>query len=197
MVFLLSWNPAHRKPEKCIAQPHEDGREEQRQAPFPLSAPLFPLLPISEETQTKMRSLKALVLARRSLPAFRSLSNPVHCPPNPAPPKMTLSTTKSVRRCAASFRFVPAVLLFSSCSSVSVLANGDPFQVLVEGKASARAAILNMPSALNALTTNMVLVSWIPSVLGSAMGCFSFFCPLACSCGVRVFDAMNAELDFA
>lgn len=44
----------------------------------------------------------------------------------------------------------------------------------MEGKASARAAILNRPSALNALNTNMVFVSWILSLLDYGIGSFSF-----------------------
>ncbi|XP_010933711.1 small ribosomal subunit protein mS47 [Elaeis guineensis] len=70
-----------------------------------------------------MQSLRALALARRSLPALRFLPNP-----------RTLSTQPFA-------------------------AQDDPLrdEVLVEGKASARAAILNRPFALNALNTNMAL----------------------------------------
>jgi enoyl-CoA hydratase/carnithine racemase len=40
-----------------------------------------------------------------------------------------------------------------------------PFQVLVEGKASARAAVLNRPGHLNALTTTMVRAPSIPRLV--------------------------------
>ncbi|KAG1331583.1 putative 3-hydroxyisobutyryl-CoA hydrolase-like protein 2, mitochondrial [Cocos nucifera] len=68
-----------------------------------------------------MQSLRALALARRSLPALRVLPNP-----------RTLSTQPFA-------------------------AQDDPLrdEVLVEGKASARAAILNRPFALNALNMDM------------------------------------------
>lgn len=70
-----------------------------------------------------MQSLRALALARRSLPALRFLPN-----------TRTLSTQPSA-------------------------AQDDSLdnEILVEGKSSARAAILNRPDALNALTTNMAL----------------------------------------
>ncbi|XP_039122655.1 3-hydroxyisobutyryl-CoA hydrolase-like protein 2, mitochondrial isoform X2 [Dioscorea cayenensis subsp. rotundata] len=70
-----------------------------------------------------MQTLKAVLLARRSIPALRFL---------PSSRNLSIETT---------------------AAREDDLQN----QVLVEGKASARAAILNRPSVLNALTTTMAL----------------------------------------
>nr|XP_010919486.1 3-hydroxyisobutyryl-CoA hydrolase-like protein 2, mitochondrial isoform X2 [Elaeis guineensis] len=67
---------------------------------------------------------------------------------------------RSLKALALARRSQPALRLLSNPRTLSTqpsAAQDDPLhnEVLVEGKASARAAILNRPSSLNALTTNM------------------------------------------
>ncbi|KAG1354490.1 putative 3-hydroxyisobutyryl-CoA hydrolase-like protein 2, mitochondrial [Cocos nucifera] len=69
---------------------------------------------------------------------------------------------RSLKSLALARRSLPALRFVSNRRTLSTqpsAAQDDPLhnEVLVEGKASARAAILNRPSALNALTTNMAL----------------------------------------
>lgn len=101
-----------------------------------------------------MQSLKALSLARRSRFALRFL------------PQRGLSAAPSAAQDDDLQSQVGSLLfpIFSWLNSNFFFS--FPFvdlftQVLVEGKASARAAVLNRPSSLNALTTNMVCVFWV------------------------------------
>ncbi|XP_020598569.1 3-hydroxyisobutyryl-CoA hydrolase-like protein 1, mitochondrial [Phalaenopsis equestris] len=67
-----------------------------------------------------------------------------------------MKTFSLARRCLGSLHLLPHNRSFSAISTAAV--DDDlKTEVLIEGKASARAAILNRPSALNALTTNMGL----------------------------------------
>ncbi|KAK8919422.1 hypothetical protein KSP39_PZI020930 [Platanthera zijinensis] len=97
--------------------------------------------------------MKALSLTRRSLRCLRLLPQNLRSFSAQAFPGIEDELKSEVVFPTSDFPFLSYFpLLLFICIDVCA-----PFKVLIEGKACARAAILNRPSALNALTNNMGL----------------------------------------